>query len=167
MAINLSDNIKVSAPKPVESKYLNITDPYTSVGQVNSCIPLGERHIGLTVNICNVEYWYNAGVADGYLVQKNGISVCNNTLLPTYTATTNSGYIGTMSGTTIYLPLSPNVGQNIIVSDISGCALVRNISICSCTLPILNSQSAIINTNFGSVSFINNGTFWSATGFIN
>jgi len=72
MAINLSDNIKVSAPKPVESKYLNITIPYTGSSQVNTCIASGERYEGLTVNISNVEYWYNGGIADSCLVLKSG-----------------------------------------------------------------------------------------------
>jgi len=70
MAINLSDNIHVSGPKPTESKYLNITVPYTGITEVNSCIPEGERHVGLTVNINNVDYWYRAGIADGDLIEK-------------------------------------------------------------------------------------------------
>jgi hypothetical protein len=88
MAINLSDNIKVNAPKPVESKYLNITVPYTGSSQVNSCISLGERYPGLTVNVNNVDYWYHCGVLDTCLIEKinagtltgatNGIKVLNN-----------------------------------------------------------------------------------------
>ena len=71
MAINLSDNVHVSAPKPVESKYLNITVPYTGTSQVNTCIASGERYLGLTVNISNVEYWYKMGVLDACLVTKS------------------------------------------------------------------------------------------------
>lgn len=166
MAIDLSDNIKVSAPKPVDSRYLNINNAYSSVGQVNSCIPLGERYIGLSVNVNNVEYWYGSGVADACLVPKNSISVCN-VLTPTYSATTSSGFIGAISGSTIYLPNVPIPNQNIIIADISGCALINNINICSCTLKIRESQYAVINTNYGSISLINNGTFWSTVGFTN
>ena len=72
MAINLSDNIKVSAPKPIESRYLNINEPWGSVSEVNSYIPEGERHIGLTVYIVNAEYWYKDGVGDSDLVLKLG-----------------------------------------------------------------------------------------------
>jgi hypothetical protein len=72
MAINLSDNIHASAPKPVESKYLNITLPYTTCAQVNTCILAGERYTGLTVNILGSEYWYKTGVADACLVSKSG-----------------------------------------------------------------------------------------------
>jgi hypothetical protein len=71
MAINLSDNVHVSAPKPVESKYLNITVPYTGTSQVNTCIASGERYVGLTLNISNVEYWYKTGVTDTALVTKS------------------------------------------------------------------------------------------------
>jgi hypothetical protein len=90
MAINLSDNIHVSSPKPVESKYLNITVPYTSCSEVNSCILSGERYPGLTVNINNVDYWYCGGILDSCLVQKtmggsgtltgatNGLSLVNS-----------------------------------------------------------------------------------------
>jgi hypothetical protein len=72
MAINLSDNIHVSAPKPVESKYLNITLPYSTCTQVNTCIPAGERYTGLTVNILGSEYWYKNGTTDACLVSKSG-----------------------------------------------------------------------------------------------
>lgn len=82
MAINLSDNIHASAPKPVESKYLNITLPYTGTSQVNSCIPSGERYTGLTVNILGVEYWYCDGIGNGNLVAK---SSGGNASLSTFT----------------------------------------------------------------------------------
>ena len=77
MAINLSDNIKINAPKPIESKYLNVTIPYTSISEVNSCIPIGERHIGLVVNINNSNYWYGTGVTDGSLVSINNDIIIN------------------------------------------------------------------------------------------
>jgi hypothetical protein len=78
MAINLSDNIKVQAPKPADSRYLNITVPYTGTTEVNMLIPSGERFPGLTVLIngtqtggVNKEYWYKIGVADVDLVLKS------------------------------------------------------------------------------------------------
>jgi hypothetical protein len=70
MAIVLSDNIQVNAPKPIDSRYLNITVPYTSCSQVNTCLVAGVRFTGLTVNILGVEYWYNCGIADSCLVTK-------------------------------------------------------------------------------------------------
>lgn len=67
MAINLSDNIKVSAPKPIDSRYLNATGgTYPSASVVCTSIPVGERYLGLTVLInsgaCNIEYWFKDNV---------------------------------------------------------------------------------------------------------
>jgi hypothetical protein len=90
MAINLSDNIKISGPLPVDSRYFNNLVPYTSTGETNSVIVSGERYVGLTVNINNVEYWYASGTTDTDLVIKtmggagtitgatNGLSLVNS-----------------------------------------------------------------------------------------
>jgi hypothetical protein len=71
MSIKLGDNVQVQIPKPLDSKYLNDTIPYTGITQVNSCIASGLRNIGLTVNISNVEYWYCGGILDSCLVIKS------------------------------------------------------------------------------------------------
>jgi hypothetical protein len=73
MSILLNDNIKVSAGKSIDAKYLNsLSLPYTGVSQVNSTILLPQRHIGMTVNINNVEYWYANGLTNNDLVIKSG-----------------------------------------------------------------------------------------------
>jgi len=248
MSIKLADNIQVQTTKPVDSKYLYITVPYSGETQVNSTIPSDERHPGLTVNINNDEWWYKDGVLNGDLVQKslggtsnlsgatnglslfsgdtyvglgggltditnitisgttsltitdsratkigieyggdyessftcrslvtaqyvtgssNIVSVYNQTSTTTYSATTTNDFIGAWSGSTIYLPNSPNLGQRISVADISSGALSCGICICSDTLLIVGSQSATINTDYGSITFINNGNFWSTAAFIN
>lgn len=75
MAINLNDNIKINAGKPLDVKYLSSSNlPYTSILDVNTTIPVPERSIGLTVNINNDEYWYATGVTDSDLVLKNSAS---------------------------------------------------------------------------------------------
>jgi len=84
-----------------------------------------------------------------------------------YTASTNNNYIGAQSGSTIYLPSVPKLGQKISVSDISGCALVHNIIINGNGKCINGNTCFPINTNYGSISVINNGNFWSAIAFIN
>jgi hypothetical protein len=72
MAINLTDNIKVNAPKPSDPRYFTSSNiPWASVSAVNSGIPITERHIGLTVNINNIEYWYKDNILDLDLVVKN------------------------------------------------------------------------------------------------
>lgn len=71
MAIGLNDNIKIEAGKPGDAKYLNpLNTPYSSINEVNTTIPVPQRHVGLTVNINNVEYWYKLGVTDTNLVLK-------------------------------------------------------------------------------------------------
>jgi len=97
----------------------------------------------------------------------NIVSVYNQTSTSIYSATTTNDFIGAFSGSTIYLPNSPNLGQRISVADISSGALSCGICICSDTLLIVGSQSATINTDYGSITFINNGNFWSTAAFIN
>lgn len=70
MSIKLSDSIRVGQQKPLEDKYFNELIPYTSTSQVNTLIPKGVRHIGLTVNINKEEYWYKDGIEDANLVLK-------------------------------------------------------------------------------------------------
>lgn len=255
MAIVLSDNIQVNAPKPVDSRYLNILVAYSSTTAANTAIVSGVRFIGLTVNINSSEYWYKNGILDGDLIIKlgggsaitgatNGLTISNNnvvlggtlfsattingggqtlninvndlnlsgttlnmtgivTLQSTplsgtttnailvwdsgtkqikqispniinvcnisgiYSATTNNSFIGANAGSTIYLPPTPKCGQKISIADCSGNALSNNIYVCSTTCLILNCNKAIINTDYGSMSFIFNNTFWSAIAFTN
>lgn len=71
MAVQLNDNIKVNAGKPVDSKYLNLSNvAYVSVAEAIVTIPISERHIGLTVNVAGVEYFWKNGVNDTDLVIK-------------------------------------------------------------------------------------------------
>lgn len=70
MAINLNDNIKVNAGKPLDSKYLNGTLAYVSTAAVNAAIPIGERYVGLTVLIGTDEYWYQNGITNVDLIIK-------------------------------------------------------------------------------------------------
>lgn len=69
MSIVLNDNIKVSAPKPSDPRYLNSSNvAYTNVSQANSTIPVTERHEGLQVKVDTDIYWYKNGTADSDLV---------------------------------------------------------------------------------------------------
>lgn len=79
MAIELNDNIDNKSPKILDARYsINGVTPYTTVLQANSSIPLSYRAIGLTVNIANVEYWYENGTADVDLVIKTSGGSVNN-----------------------------------------------------------------------------------------
>lgn len=70
MSIKLSDNIRVGQQKPLEDKYFNELNPYTSTTQVNTLLLKSVRHIGLTVNINGDEYWYKDGIEDENLIKK-------------------------------------------------------------------------------------------------
>lgn len=93
MSIIFNDNIKINAGKPIDTRYLNSdNETFLSVSAVNFAIPIGERYIGLTVNINNVEYWYKDGVDDVDLVEKF-ISIGDY-----ITGATNVGYFSGKTG---------------------------------------------------------------------
>jgi len=70
MAIVVSDNFEVRAPKPADSRYFNNMSPRATVWAANAGIPSTARHIWLTVNIAGVEFWYKSWIADIDLIQK-------------------------------------------------------------------------------------------------
>jgi hypothetical protein len=113
----------------------------------------------------------NVGYVSGYtqsaVTQNSNVLTTYEVSTTSYTATTSSDFIGASGGTTIYLPDAPKQGQRIVVADIGGDALSSSIVICSNTLQIVGGQSATINTDYGSITFIHNGTFWSTAAFIN
>ena len=104
MAINLGDNIKIQSNLPIDYRYFNNLVPYTSTGQVDSIIPVGERFIGLTVNVNNVEYWYATGVTNGNLRLKINAGTLNDA---------KNGL--SLSGTSVILG-----GSNLTTSTIIG-----------------------------------------------
>ena len=70
MSININDNFKVNAPKPIDSRY----GPWSSTAEAISNIVEAERYVGLTVGVdigpTVVEYWWEDVVADSGLVSK-------------------------------------------------------------------------------------------------
>ncbi len=70
MAIILNDNLQINKGAPVDAKYLNGTLDYLDAAEVNSIIPLTYRHLGLTVRVSGVEYWYQDSIQDSGLVIK-------------------------------------------------------------------------------------------------
>ena len=223
MAINLSDNIKVKAPKSTDIRYLNVlSQSYANIAEVNSTIPIGERHIGLTVNILNDEYWYESGVADINLVLKGSAADIDNVgagtgiiysgssgstallrtlvgsggtvvetvgaeirifssgetsnlravefanLTISFTATTDSDYISVSGAVTnVYMPLSPPLGQQVTISDDAGNSNAIPITVYGNGKLIDDSATALINTDYGSMTILYNGTFWKVISFSN
>lgn len=69
--IQIPYGIKVLNGSPVDSKYLNNNnEPYASPNQVFAEVVAGARHIGLTVNILGLEYWFKDGVTNFDLILK-------------------------------------------------------------------------------------------------
>lgn len=95
MGLELPFGVKVlNANQPLDDKYLFNGEPYSGVTHANTVLTSGLRHIGLTVNINNEEYWYAAGIEDSDLVEKtssvvsggitgatNGLTKTGNTII--------------------------------------------------------------------------------------
>lgn len=69
MAISINDNYNLSAGKPFDDRYLNISTPWVDKEEVLTAITT-YRYVGLTVNIDGDEYWWKDGLTDGDLVLK-------------------------------------------------------------------------------------------------
>ena len=95
MAIIINDNIRVNAGKPVDAKYLSTGNTaYTSVAAVNAAITIPERHVGLTVNIMGVEYWYT-GVTTSPIQKKYDSTIPSGDFV---TGGTNLGFFSGFTG---------------------------------------------------------------------
>lgn len=109
---------------------------------------------------------YVTGLTAG---ESNTVAVCNVTTI--YTATTSNDFIGVSGASLIYLPPVPKACQRISVADICGNALGAPITVCGCWgsngQNINGDTFSTINTDYGSMTFINNGNTWSAVAFIN
>lgn len=97
MAIVLDDSIRIGQQKPIDDKYFNGLIPYVNINEVNTLISIGVRHIGLTVNIGGVEYWYKDGINDINLIVKTGGS---GNVIPVENVTVWSSLSGYTSGNT-------------------------------------------------------------------
>lgn len=124
MALSVNDSIQNNSPKPVDNKYGLFTGgafaPYASVSQANSTIAPAYRSIGLTVLIAtvsgNIEYWYQAGIADGNLVPKSATATVNAPL------TLTSGVIGIQQSNTSQDGYLASADWNTFNGKISGAA---------------------------------------------
>jgi hypothetical protein len=70
MALEIPFSVKITNPLPVIATYMNGNIPFVSTIEANAATA-GVRHIGMTVNINNVEYSYKNGILDQDLVIKN------------------------------------------------------------------------------------------------
>ncbi len=163
-AVNGGKNISIDFKDSEGNLYICATGG----GKVNVSVNSG---ITYTAN-------YSSSFVNRSLVDKeyvdNRIDVINTTIInstPYYT-TNNDRFIG-VSGYSIgnnayiYLNTNPIIGQKIIISDIQGQALTTPIYIDGNGKNINGNSTGMINTDYGSVTLIYNGSFWSAIGFVN
>lgn len=76
-------------------------------------------------------------------------------------------FVGISGANCVYLYGQPICGQVITITDICGGALLDNINIDGNGTCINNDGTSRINTNYGSITYRHNGTFWSVVGFVN
>ena len=72
--VPLSKGTWVGSQNPNDAKYFNDTQPWGSVAEVLAGIPIGERHVGLLVNVDTDEYTFETGIEDANLVLYNTIN---------------------------------------------------------------------------------------------
>jgi hypothetical protein len=68
---------------------------------------------------------------------------------------------------TITLPLTPLNGQVFKIKDIGGQALTYPVTVAGNGLNVDGSPNATINTNYGALELLYNGTNWFSLAFIN
>jgi len=142
--------------------------------------PSGIMKVNDTLNYRGFEYGgeYESNFCPRSLITKqyvdnavtgssNAVSVC--IVSTNYTATPDSAFVGVTGNTIICvsLPASPKLGQRISVADVCNNALINSICVLGNGKCVNGSSFATINTDFGSITFINNGFTWSAVSFIN
>ncbi len=79
-----------------------------------------------------------------------------------YTATTDDYYlcVDVTGAASVVLPVSV-IGKVYIVKDCDGDAATNNITITATGTTIDGSANAVLNTNYGSMSLVFNGTEWN------
>ena len=147
MSLELPYGVKVLNPEPVDAKYLNGSAVYTGITQANSLIPQAIRHIGLTVNINNDEYWYASGTTDGDLVLKFSSS-----------GSTISSVANIGSGTGVYKQVTSS--GELQLKSLSG---GTNIGVSQSGDTIVIAQTGQTPSNVVNVEIANSNTGFTAT----
>jgi len=140
-------------------KFTNIKPEYPNYTVEVGIVNVSDNNVGeILVRIKDISQTQSA---------KNVVNV--NDL--SYTATTRSNILMSYNNEEIYLPDIPFTGQEITVIDGQGDADINNITIYGNGKQISGvdyqtlENTAIIDTNWGSITMIYNGTFWSITSF--
>jgi len=82
-----------------------------------------------------------------------------------YLATSSDTFIGVnntgLVPFSVVLPANPVTGKFYFIKDVSGTAALHNITVTAVGHTIDGSASALINTNYGSITLVFNGVQWS------
>ena len=96
-------------------------------------------------------------------ISPNVSNVCN--VSSPYVAKATDSFIGVCVASVIDLYATPTIGQTLTVADIGACANINPITICS-SLGINGNPYATINTDYGSMTFKFNGSFYSIVAMV-
>lgn len=104
---------------------------------------------------------------DGYYLPKATsklLAFSNPSTSPYTIVTEDTVLVQNHAGTfTVNLPISPTAGFNVIIKDFAGVALANPINVVAAAL-IDGVSPFVINTNYGAVRVIYNGSTWSIIG---
>ncbi len=139
-------------------------------GLITSVAPTTPAHISKAIMVANSTTSGWVFPYPGVVITSgscSGIIVKNVHLVPpasTYAMTNCDYFVGTCSGSTIFLPSSPQCGMAVIVADICNSASIGNPIIIVGSL-VNGSVTSCIDTLSGSLSYLYMGTRWSVTAF--
>lgn len=149
MSFQLPFGVRVLNPVPVENKYFNTAgQPYTATTQVFSQLPAGIRHIGLTVNVNNVEYWFETGTTNASLVVKSPSVVSGGGITGATNGLTKTGAKvklgGALTGNT---SIGAGGAYKLTIGDLNGSGPLSGLEINALTGATIYAISGVLNLN--------------------
>ncbi len=173
MPLSINDGIQNNSPKPLDNKYGVFASgsfrPYTSTTEANTTIGAAFRSIGQTVLINggggNVEYWYQAGTADGNLVPKSNavsatspLNFSSGTVSIQQASTSQAGYLSSADWNTFNSKINSvaSVGSGVIAiyaGTTAGAVTIKSLSF-SGSISAVDSTGVITitGTNYAGVN---------------
>jgi len=182
LVITHDDDFIYLNANPTSGTVTGATNGLTKIGEN---VSLGGTLIGSGTTIITDPYkvgiQYSEAYGDNFLPQslvdkeyvdtRSNNKNISNVTGSTYFALSTDNAIGgrsSPSGCTIFLPAVPAGGHELIIFDkdgLAGTTVNTHINVNGNGKLILDWNSATINTDYGSITFLYNGIFWSVVGF--